>query len=102
MSRVASPSQKRPYGVARVCRAWSVARATVYRQRGATAADSDPQPSRSPVRRRGPDGACPDAELVAQIAAEIAASPFHGEGYRRSGRGCVTRVSARRRGGCGG
>jgi putative transposase len=36
-----------------------------------------------PVRRRGPVGVCPDAELVAHIAAEVAASPFHGEGYRK-------------------
>jgi putative transposase len=83
MSCATSPSQDRTYGVARVCRAWGVARATVYRHHGATAANTDPQPPRAPVRRRGPIGACPDAELVAHIAAEIEASPFHGEGYRK-------------------
>jgi len=83
MSRVPSPSGSRTYGVARVSRAWGIARATVYRHRSAAAADTDPQPPRSPVRRRGPVGACPDAELVAHIEAEIAASPFHGEGYRK-------------------
>ena len=61
MSRVPSPSGSRTYGVARVCRAWGIARATVYRHRSAAAADTDPQPPRSPVRR-GPVGACPDAE----------------------------------------
>lgn len=83
MSRATSPSQGRSYGVARVCRAWAVARATVYRHRSTTAAESDPQPPRAPARRRGPIGACPDAELVAHIAAEIEASPFSGEGYRK-------------------
>lgn len=81
MSRATSTSRHRTYGVARVCQAWGVARATVYRHRGA--ADTDPQSPGSPVRRRGPVGACPDAELVAHIEAEIAASPFHGEGYRK-------------------
>jgi putative transposase len=83
MSRVSSPSRDRTYGVARVCRAWGVARATVYRHLGAAAADNDLQPPSGAIRRRGPVGACPDAELVARIAAEIETSPFHGEGYRK-------------------
>src|SRR3712207_4546482 len=33
MSRTASPSTGRPYGLARVCRIWRVARASVYRHR---------------------------------------------------------------------
>jgi putative transposase len=81
MSCATSPSRDRTYGVARVCRTWGVARATLYRRRRTAAADADRQPC--PVRRRGPVGACPDAELVAHIEAEIAASPFHGEGYRK-------------------
>jgi putative transposase len=83
MSRAPSPSRGRTYGIARVCRAWGVARATVYRHRGASAAETDPQPPLAPVRRRGPIGACPDAELAAHVAAEIEASPFGGEGYRK-------------------
>jgi transposase InsO family protein len=33
--------------------------------------------------RRGPVGACPDAELVGHIRAQILASRLHGEGYRK-------------------
>ena len=33
MSRTASPSGGRPYGLARVCRVWRAARSTVYRHR---------------------------------------------------------------------
>ena len=70
MSRTASPSSGRPYGLARVCRAWRVPRATLYRHR---------QPARTePPRRRGPVGPMPDADLVAAIRAVLSASPFLG------------------------
>ena len=36
MSRIVSPGAGRAYGMARVCRAWRMARATVYRQRQPT------------------------------------------------------------------
>ena len=39
MSRALSPSSGQPYGLARVCRIWRVARASVYRHR-------KPQPAR--------------------------------------------------------
>jgi putative transposase len=75
MSRGLSPSGGGPYGLARVCRIWRVARATVYRRR---------LPARTaPLRRPGPVGPMPDAALVAQIRAILAASPFHGEGHRK-------------------
>ena len=38
-------------------------------------------PTRAP--KRGPQGACSDAELLRHIQAVIAASPFSGEGYRK-------------------
>jgi putative transposase len=75
MSRGLSPSGGGPYGLARVCRIWRVARATVYRRR---------LPARTaPLRRPGPVGPMPDAALVARIRAILAASPFHGEGHRK-------------------
>src|SRR3712207_2376958 len=75
MSRTASPSGGRPYGLARVCRVWRTARASVHRHRA---------PSRqAPPRRPGPIGAMPDAALVEAIRGVLAASPFHGEGHRK-------------------
>jgi putative transposase len=73
MSRVVSPSTNHPYGVAMVSRLWRVARATVDRHR---------TPASAP-RRPGPLGPMPDGELVAAIRDLLAASPFHGEGYRK-------------------
>ena len=70
MSQAVSPSGGRPYGLARVCRVWRVARATVYRHR-------------APPRRPGPVGPMPDTALVEAIRAVLAASPFHGEGHRK-------------------
>src|SRR5690349_3246166 len=75
MSRTTSPSAGRLYGLARVCRAWRVARATVYRHRA-------PSPPAAP-RRPGPVGAMPDGALVEAIRAVLAASPFHDEGHRK-------------------
>ncbi len=75
MSRAVSASSGKPYGVARVCRIWHAARATLYRHRR-------PGPA-EPPRRRGPAGPMPDAALVERIRAVLAASPFHGEGHRK-------------------
>lgn len=76
MSTRLSPATGRPYGVARVTRVWRISRATVYRQRAASA-------ELRPASRPGPLGPCPDADLVAAIREVLAASPFHGEGYRK-------------------
>ena len=74
MSRTASPSGGRPYGLAQVCRVWRTARASVYRHRA---------PSRqAPPRRPGPIGAMPEAALAVGIPAAPAATPFHGQGHR--------------------
>ena len=75
MSRTASPGGGGPYGLARVCRVWRVARATVCRRRL--------PPPTQPTRRPGPVGPMPDAALVEAIRAVLAASPFHGEGHRK-------------------
>ena len=73
MSRALSPSSGQPYGLARVCRIWHVARASVYRHR-------KPQPDR---QRRGPVGPLSDPGLTIEIRTVLAASPFHGEGHRK-------------------
>jgi putative transposase len=77
MSTVISISTRRRYGVARVCRVWGVARAGVYRRRGA--AEAPPAPRRRP----GPQGPMSDAALVEAIRRVLTNSPFHGEGYRK-------------------
>ena len=75
MSRTVSRSGGKLFGIARVCRIWRVARATLYRHRR-------PQPA-EPPRRRGPAGPMPDTALVERIRAVLSASPFHGEGHRK-------------------
>lgn len=77
MTRTTSASTQSCYPVAAVCSIWKFPRATLYRHRAGAAT-----PSR-PARRRGPQGACGDEELLAKIRAVIEASPFNGEGYRK-------------------
>jgi putative transposase len=75
MSRGASPSTHRTYGILRVTRVWGTARATVYRHRC--------QRDHPSARRPGPHGPLADDALVEAIRKLLADSPFHGEGYRK-------------------
>ena len=82
MAEATSPSAGRCcYGVGRVCRVWEVARSSFYaaRQAGAdrTAAATSPA-------RRGPQPAISDADLLAAIRADLARSPWTGEGHRKA------------------
>src|SRR4029450_6317273 len=74
MSQATSSSTGKPYGLARVCRGWELARSTVYWHRHTPA---------EPGTRRGPVGPCTDDELVDYIRRILAASSFPGEGYRK-------------------
>ena len=79
MSTVISISTRRRYGVARVCRAWGVARAGVYRRRGT--AEAPPAPRRRP----GPQGLMSDAALVEAIRQVTGtAGPTQVPGARRA------------------
>ena len=60
MSAAISPATHRPYGVQRVCRIWAGA-----------------------AKPRGPRPPIDDASLLAAIQADLAASPFSGEGHRK-------------------
>jgi putative transposase len=75
MSRQVSTSANRPYGVLWVTRVWGTSRATLYRHRRCD--------ETGPRHRPGPLGPMPDEALVEAIRALLAASPFHGEGYRK-------------------
>ena len=94
MSQAFSPATSRRYGLARVARVWCISRATVYRCRAPVGIAAPPRPA-----RRGPVGACSDAELVGHIRAQILGSRLHGEGYRKIWarlRHASIRTSARR------
>ena len=77
MSREASPTTGKPYGVQRVCTTCQVPRSTVYAQaqRAAT-------PERPPAKR-GPKPAYTDEQLLERIRADLKESPFRGEGHRK-------------------
>jgi putative transposase len=80
MAEVTSPAAGRPYGVARVCRVWDVPRSSFYAARQAGAGITEPiaRPA-----RRGPKPAVSDADLLAAIRADLARSPWAGEGHRK-------------------
>jgi transposase InsO family protein len=81
VSQAYSISARRPYGLARVCRRWRIARSSVYdalkRREQVDGGD------RVVPRKRGPVGACTDEQLAAHIRRVIAESPWVGEGHRK-------------------
>ena len=81
MSATPSPSANRPYGVARVCRAWEVARSTFYDWRQRVVAGV----SRA---RRGPKPLVSDTALATRIRgihADLESKHgIRGEGYRKA------------------
>ena len=79
MAAATSPATGRRYGVARICGAWEVPRSSFYAAR--VAADGT-RPPASPARR-GPKPAVSDADLLAAIRADLARSPWTGEGHRK-------------------
>lgn len=81
MSATHSSSANRPFGVARVCRAWEIARSTFYDWRRR-------QADGTPASRRGPKPIVPDQALAEEIR-EIHAGlerdcGIRGEGYRKT------------------
>jgi putative transposase len=80
MAEATSPASGRPYSVARVCRVWEVARSSFYAARQAGADGT--QPAARPARR-GPKPAISDQDLLTAIRADLARSPWTGEGHRK-------------------
>ncbi len=79
MSRETSASTGKPYGLQRVCRVLDIPRSTIYAQEQRQAANVMPLHR----ARRGPKPKVSDADLLAAIRADLAASPFTGEGHRK-------------------
>lgn len=75
-----SPTTGRCYGIERVCRVWELARSSFYAVRsrmcGTPAAAAT-------AGKRGPKTERSDEELLEEIRADLAESPFQGEGYRK-------------------
>ncbi len=80
MADTISPTAGRRYGVARVCQVWKVPRSSFYAAQQASAAEAGPEPSPA---RRGPKPAISDDDLLAAIRADLARSPWTGEGHRK-------------------
>lgn len=76
-----SPGSGRSYGVERVCRAWDYPRSTFYQKR---AQNSKTESGREcKPQKRGPKTRLSDEQLLALIRADLASSPFTGEGHRK-------------------
>jgi putative transposase len=80
MAAAISPATGRCYGVARVCGAWELPRSSFYAARAAAAESI--KAGASPTRR-GPEPAVSDVDLLAAIRADLARSPWTGEGHRK-------------------
>ncbi len=77
MRRAVSPGTGRRYPLTMICAVFRVPRSTVYL--AMTAAPIGPVIQ----AKRGPKTAVGDGEIVTAIRAVLAATPFHGEGYRK-------------------
>ena len=77
MSRTVNPHTGKSYGVQAVCKTLAVPRSTHYARKQRAQA-----PPPAPARR-GPKPKVPDAELLALIRADLDASRFTMEGYRK-------------------
>jgi putative transposase len=73
--RMMSPSTGRRYPLTMLCQVWRVARSSVY--------GAPPTMPAARAGRRGPKPTITDEGLVEAIRAVLAATPFHGEGYRK-------------------
>ena len=80
MATTISPGAGRRYGVARVCQVWGLPRSSFYAARQPQVDSGAPA---APARRRGPKPAVSDEALLAAIRADLARSPWTGEGHRK-------------------
>ena len=78
MSATTSATTGRRYGIQRVCQAWERSRSTHYARRARARRRERGEPA-----RRGPTPAHSDEQLLAAVRADLARSPFQGEGHRK-------------------
>jgi putative transposase len=79
MSGETSAGAGQLYGLERVCQVLEFPRSTIYAQQARESAKVVPLFA----QRRGPKPKVSDADLLAAIRADLAASPFTGEGHRK-------------------
>ena len=79
MSAEMSPGAHQRYGLKRVCDVLEFPRSSVYAQRQRESGKVIPLAP----QKRGPKPKVSDADLLAAIRADLAASPFVGEGHRK-------------------
>lgn len=79
MSGETSEGTGKSYGLERVCQVLEFPRSTIYAQQARESAKVVPLFA----QRRGPKPKVSDADLLAAIRADLAASPFTGEGHRK-------------------
>lgn len=79
MSRETSVGTGTPYGLERVCRVLELPRSTIYAQQARESTKMVPLFA----PRRGPKPKVSDVDLLIAIRADLAASPFTGEGHRK-------------------
>jgi len=80
MAKATSPAAGQPYGIQRVCGAWSIPRSSFY---AAQAARPQAAAARPAPARRGPKPAISDDALLAAIRRDLDTSPWTGEGHRK-------------------
>ena len=81
MADATSPATGQRYGIVRVCHLWQQPRSSFYAARQ-TKAEGD-TPAAPPPQPRGPKPAISDAALLDAIKADLARSPWTGEGHRK-------------------
>src|SRR5215218_9448764 len=80
MAEATSPTTGHRYGIARVCRVWELPRSSFY---AARPPEADTTTTAGGPARRGPKPAISDTALLAAIRADLARSPWTGEGHRK-------------------
>ncbi len=80
MAEATSPTTGHRYGIARVCRVWELPRSSFY---AARQPEADTTTTAGGPARPGPKPAISDTALLAAIRADLARSPWTGEGHRK-------------------